>query len=143
MVGTIMLDEGRAERARWPELLLALQKATQDEPDQSLRDHLEFVLEEWFDNLCTHARQLNQGECVSYSVRLLRLPDDRGWEFVLIDNGLPFDPTQHRQADTQATLEQRPIGQLGLHVSLQMAHSANYQRQDTHNVFTVLLKGRD
>jgi anti-sigma regulatory factor (Ser/Thr protein kinase) len=134
MPAPIELYRGPAERGAWSGVLSSLQAATTHEIDAILKFNLEFVLEEWFDNLCTHGRSL-AGLLIQATVILQATQG--GFELTLIDDGLPFDPTQARVPDTASGLEERPVGGLGIHLSLQMAANAQYRRDNNINQLTL------
>ena len=61
-------------------------------------------------------------------------------KFIISDNGMPFDPTSHRPADTSLSAEERPIGGLGIHLITQLMDSINYERKDDKNILTLRKK---
>ena len=58
-------------------------------------------------------------------------------KFVITDSGVPFDPTAQGEADTTLSVEERPIGGLGIHLVRHYMDSINYERTDGHNVLTL------
>jgi len=58
-------------------------------------------------------------------------------KFIITDSGSPFDPTVKADADTTLSLEERPIGGLGIHLVRQLMDSVNYERVDGQNVLTL------
>jgi anti-sigma regulatory factor (Ser/Thr protein kinase) len=57
----------------------------------------------------------------------------------LSDNGPPFDPFQRAAPDTSLSIEERPIGGLGIHLVRHMVDEATYHRRGDQNV-TVITK---
>ncbi|MEG2178346.1 MAG: ATP-binding protein, partial [Bacteroidales bacterium] len=53
--------------------------------------------------------------------------------FVLTDKGAAFDPTQMPEADISLTLEERPIGGLGIFLVRKIMGEVTYQRIDDKN----------
>ena len=70
-------------------------------------------------------------EALANSVRL---------KFVISDWGKPFDPTSMEEVDTTLSVEERPIGGLGIHLVRQIMDSLNYERIDGKNVLTLRKK---
>lgn len=59
-------------------------------------------------------------------------------KFVIIDSGIAFDPTQASKADTTLSVEDRPVGGLGLLLVREMMETINYERIDNKNRLTLI-----
>jgi anti-sigma regulatory factor (Ser/Thr protein kinase) len=57
----------------------------------------------------------------------------------LSDDGPPFDPFKKDAPDTTLSVEDRPIGGLGIHLVRELMDKVSYDRRDGHNV-VVLVK---
>ena len=57
--------------------------------------------------------------------------------FAICDSGKPFDPTKAPKADTQSSVEQRPIGGLGIHLVRNIMDTVNYEYKDGQNILTL------
>ena len=55
------------------------------------------------------------------------------------DTGAPFNPLARETPDTSASLEDRVVGGLGIHLVRKLADEVSYQRQNGRNVLTVCL----
>jgi len=55
----------------------------------------------------------------------------------IIDNGIPFDPTEVAEADTTLSVENRPIGGLGIFVLRKLMDTINYEYENGQNVLTL------
>ncbi|MDD3037410.1 ATP-binding protein [Bacteroides sp.] len=53
--------------------------------------------------------------------------------FLLTDNGLSFDPTQVEEVDLSLSIEERPIGGLGIFLIRSIMNEVSYQRLDGEN----------
>ena len=58
--------------------------------------------------------------------------------FTITDNGIAFDPTRQKEADITASVEDRPIGGLGIHLLRQIMDEVRYERQDDKNILTLI-----
>jgi sigma-B regulation protein RsbU (phosphoserine phosphatase) len=58
--------------------------------------------------------------------------------FILIDSGAEFDPTEASKADTTLSLDERPIGGLGIFLVRNMLDSINYERKEGKNILTLI-----
>ena len=59
--------------------------------------------------------------------------------FTLTDRGKAFDPTAVPEANLSASLEDRPIGGLGIHLVRSIMDSIRYERRDGKNVLTLII----
>ena len=65
---------------------------------------------------------------------------DNALTFILTDKGKPFDPTAKAEVDTSASVEDRPIGGLGIHLVRKIMDSVRYDRIDDKNVLILTKK---
>ena len=63
--------------------------------------------------------------------------DEHRVRFILSDSGTEFDPTGVSKADTTLTVDERPIGGLGVFLVRNLMDSINYERVDGKNVFRM------
>ena len=66
--------------------------------------------------------------------------NDMRLKFTIVDSGSPFDPTAQEEADTSLSVEDRPIGGLGIHLVRQLMDSINYERTEGKNILTLRKK---
>ena len=65
--------------------------------------------------------------------------DGNRLRFTLCDRGVAFDPTAAPKADLTASLEDRPVGGLGIHLVRSIMDSISYKRLDGKNVLTMII----
>ena len=58
----------------------------------------------------------------------------------IIDDGIPFDPTKQPPPDITSSLEDRPIGGLGLHLVKSFMDNVHYQHENGHNILKLVKK---
>ncbi len=58
---------------------------------------------------------------------------------IIEDDGRPFDPLSLAAPDTDATLEERDVGGLGVHLVRRMTKSLGYSREGGRNRLTAVL----
>ena len=63
--------------------------------------------------------------------------DEDRIRFILTDSGAGFDPTSVSKADTTLSIEDRPIGGLGVLLVRNLMDSINYERIDGKNILTL------
>ena len=98
----------------------------------------DLTLEELFANWVHHAH-LDPADHV-IEMRFTVLGDEIRIE--VIDDGEPFDPTQHPAPDFSLPLEHRPIGGLGVHMVRQSMDRIEYQRKEGWNHLTLWRRWR-
>lgn len=58
----------------------------------------------------------------------------------LEDDGIPFDPLMAEEPDCECPIEQRKIGNLGIHLTKKFMDDMVYERLENRNVLTVKKK---
>lgn len=96
---------------------------------------IELVLEELLVNIINYAYPDRQG---TIEIRY-QCPQSAQLELEIFDCGIPFDPLSIPEVDTQAPLEDRPIGGLGIFLIRNMVESIHYRREQDKNVLTVYI----
>jgi sigma-B regulation protein RsbU (phosphoserine phosphatase) len=104
--------------------------------DMSLTMSLNLAIEEAVVNVMEYAYP--EGEQGNVDIEVIA--DDKWLTFIISDNGIPFDPTTQKDADTTLSAEERPIGGLGIFLVRQLMDSINYQRKDGKNILTLSKK---
>ena len=70
-------------------------------------------------------------------VRIEAKSHDGYVEFVISDDGTPFDPTEVKEADTTLSAEDRSIGGLGIFLVKHYMDKVKYKYVDNQNVLTL------
>ena len=63
--------------------------------------------------------------------------DDSKIRFIITDSGADFDPTKVSKADTTLSVDERPIGGLGVFLVRNLMDSINYERIDGKNILRM------
>ncbi|MBQ9820159.1 MAG: SpoIIE family protein phosphatase [Bacteroidales bacterium] len=58
-------------------------------------------------------------------------------EFIVDDSGRPFDPTGAERPDLELSVEDRPVGGLGIHLVRSIMDTVSYAREDGHNILKM------
>jgi anti-sigma regulatory factor (Ser/Thr protein kinase) len=59
-------------------------------------------------------------------------------ELIIEDKGIPFDPTTHIVALSQADTKDRPVGGLGIHLMRSFMDGISFEFKDGKNVLTLV-----
>lgn len=98
---------------------------------------LQLVLDEALTNSINHGFP----DGGAHEIRIAASVADGVVEFRIEDTGIPFDPTQDAAApDLNASIEERRIGGLGVHLMRTMMDEMHYQRVDGRN--SLVLRNR-
>ncbi len=116
------------ELERLHAFLVAL--ATAGELPESEVDPLNLVLEELVTNVIRHAHDDDAEHEIRISIETSR----DGVEVEVEDDGRPFDPADAPRPDLDASLEERPIGGLGVHLVREMTDELRYERVGGSNI---------
>ena len=101
----------------------------------AVRRSVNVALDDLLANAVSHGRTGREPCSVTVEVELAR----ERVTVTLTDDGPPFDPFALDAPDTTLSVEERPIGGLGIHLVGQLMDKVNYQRREGHNV-VVLVK---
>lgn len=101
--------------------------------DKSLNRQLKLALEEAVVNVMQYAYPMG----TKGNIEVSALADDQELRFIIADSGKAFDPTQALRADTTLSVEERPIGGLGILLVRELMDSINYERIGGKNVLTL------
>ena len=65
--------------------------------------------------------------------------DGKHLRMVVADDGIPFDPTMTAKPDTTLSIEDRPIGKMGILLMRELMDTINYERIDGKNILRMEL----
>lgn len=116
------------------ELNRFVQSVTEDlQLDKALSKRIKLAVEEVVVNIMEYAYIPD----IKGQVRVEAMANDKRLRFILTDSGHPFDPTSVSRADTTLTVEDRPIGGLGILLVRNLMDTINYERIEGHNVLRI------
>jgi sigma-B regulation protein RsbU (phosphoserine phosphatase) len=120
--------------AQVTELNRFVQSVTEDlQLDKSLSKRIKLAVEEVVVNTMEYAYIPD----IKGQVKVEAMANDQRLRFILTDSGRPFDPTSVSRADTTLTVEDRPIGGLGILLVRNLMDTINYERIDGQNVLRI------
>ena len=101
--------------------------------ESSLAHKIRLAVEEAVVNVIDYAYPKD----VTGEIHVKAEADARHLHFIITDHGTAFDPTGTITADTTLSVEERPIGGLGILLVRQLMDTINYERIDGQNVLTL------
>jgi sigma-B regulation protein RsbU (phosphoserine phosphatase) len=101
--------------------------------EPSLSKKLQLAVEEAVVNVMEYAYPAG----VNGEISLQITSDGQSMKFIIKDHGGAFDPTMKEKADTTLSIEDRPIGGLGILLVRELMDSINYERMNGMNVLTL------
>lgn len=102
---------------------------------EAVRRSLDIALDELLANEMSHASAGRDASLLTVEVEL----DQDRLTLRLTDDGPAFDPFSQAAPDTTLSIDDRPIGGLGIHLVRELMDTVSYERQDGRNV-VVLVK---
>ena len=102
--------------------------------DKSLGMKLMLAVEEAVVNVMDYAYPNGMEGEVRIDVKVT--PDRMN--YTITDRGMAFEPTEVSKVDTSLSVEDRPIGGLGIFLVRNLMDSINYERNDGKNILTLM-----
>ncbi len=93
-------------------------------------NRVQVIVDETYSNICRYSGATHAVATV------VRKGADLLVEFA--DDGVAFDPTQEEEPDLTLSVDERPIGGLGIHMMRRMTRSIEYQRVDDTNILSFI-----
>ena len=124
-------QKGVAEASEWLDETV---KASQREMSA-----LHIILDEICSNIVRHSK------ATGFEMGVEQTDEPRGVRMTFVDDGIAYNPLSHADPDTTLSVDERPIGGLGIMMVKKMASSVSYSRDGDRNRFTVhyLTGGKD
>ena len=101
--------------------------------ESGLANKIKLAVEEAVTNVIDYAYPNNTEGNINVTIEA----DESRIRFILTDSGAEFDPTGVSKADTTLTVDERPIGGLGVFLVRNLMDSINYERVDGKNVLRM------
>ena len=101
--------------------------------ENELANRIKLAVEEAVTNIIDYAYPVDIEGTINVTIEA----DKENIRFILTDSGAEFDPTSVSKADTTLTVDERPIGGLGVFLVRNLMDSINYERSDGKNVLRL------
>ena len=101
--------------------------------ETGLANQIKLAVEEAVTNIIDYAYPNDTEDNISVTIEA----DESRIRFILSDSGAEFDPTGVSKADTTLTVDERPIGGLGVFLVRNLMDSINYERIDGKNILRM------
>ena len=101
--------------------------------ETGLANQIKLAVEEAVTNIIDYAYQNGTEGNISVTIEA----DESRIRFIITDSGAEFDPTSVSKADTTLSVEERPIGGLGVFLVRNLMDSINYEHVDGKNVLRM------
>ena len=128
---SLILKNNIKEVRRLNDFVLSV--AQQLHMDASVANQMKLAVEEAVVNVIDYAYPTE----VEGDIFITADADAEHLRFIITDNGGAFDPTETLTVDTTLSVEERPVGGLGILLVRQLMDSINYERIDGKNVLTL------
>ena len=94
---------------------------------------LDIAVEEIFVNIASYA----YGDKNGMAKITLDIDDARMVKITFVDQGIPYNPLDKPDPDITLSVDERPIGGLGIYMVKKSMDYVNYEYKDDSNVFTI------
>lgn len=95
---------------------------------------VDVVIDELVSNVANYAYPEETGDL---TIQIAVNEDPKEFIMTLIDSGIPYNPLEKEDPDINASVEDRPIGGLGIFMVKKMMDDMKYQYLDGKNILTV------
>ena len=95
---------------------------------------IDVAVDELFANIAHYAYNPETGYA---TVRIDVIKEPLSVEITYIDNGISYDPLAKIDPDTSLSVEDRPIGGMGIFIVKKSMDLVNYEYKDGKNVLTI------
>ena len=93
-------------------------------------------IDELLTNTISYGYEDSEEHCIDLAIRL-------NGDILVIeisDDGIEFEPDSAKEPDTEASINDRPIGGLGIFLTRQMMDGFDYRRDEGRNIVTLTKK---
>jgi anti-sigma regulatory factor (Ser/Thr protein kinase) len=91
------------------------------------------IFDDLLNNVISYGFNDEQRHFIDISLKLTA----SGLTVSIADDGVPFNPLAETAPDTTLSIEDRPIGGMGIHLVINMVDNISYQRTADKNVLTL------
>lgn len=99
-----------------------------------IQHQIDVAVDELFSNIALYAYRSQKGK-VTVQVEVIENP--LCVNICFIDNGVPFNPLAKENPDIMLSLEERPIGGLGIYIVKKSMDSVSYAYKDGQNIVQI------
>jgi anti-sigma regulatory factor (Ser/Thr protein kinase) len=90
------------------------------------------------DELLTNTISYGFSDAVQHIITVEMLIKASALHIVVSDDGICFNPFEHKDPDLESSIDERDLGGLGIHLVKKFMDEYSYQRLDDRNVVTLL-----
>ncbi len=95
---------------------------------------VKLAIEELVTNIILYA----YGEQKNQTIQIEMECQGKRLKITVTDSGIPFNPLEKKDPDLSLSLEDRPIGGLGIFLVKQLMNEVYYERSSEKNIFTMI-----
>lgn len=104
--------------------------------DMEIRNRTAFILDELFANIALYS---NDDGVTEVCIRIEK-DGENLLRIELSDNGIPYNPLEAQEPDITSSVEDRPVGGLGIYLVRQSVQKMEYCYQDNRNVLRLFIE---
>ena len=119
------------------ELAVAAERVDAFCAEHGVSPDIAFAVNVSVDELLTNTISYGFDDGDSHRIEMTVRLEDGVLEVELVDDATPYDPTRAPHPDIDASIEDRPIGGLGVHFVRALMDGFRYRRSDGRNIVTL------
>jgi len=96
-----------------------------------------YVISLSFEEMVSNIIKYGYDDELTHEISVCLSCDGDSIKLRLADDGHPFDPLSVKEPDTGASISERDIGGLGIHLVKEMADSVDYKREGGLNILDI------
>jgi anti-sigma regulatory factor (Ser/Thr protein kinase) len=104
---------------------------------QDIASEVAYAINLALDEILTNTISYGYADDVPHQIEISIHPEAEALVIVIVDDSAAFDLSNAPTPDVGASLEERPLGGLGLFLVHQMMDSVEYRREEGRNVVTL------
>ncbi len=103
-----------------------------------VQTQMDIAVEEIYVNIAHYAYETEGGGNAEIRLENAEFQGEEAVSVTFLDSGIPYDPLAKPDPDITLSVEERPIGGLGIYMVKKSMDAMRYERKDGQNILTLI-----